>query len=74
MARRDRLIRNHLRLRYLVTTADEEVFDGVLFDADDLHIVLVETEQVAPNGERLAVDGQVWLPRPRVKYMQLVTR
>ncbi|SDJ07735.1 hypothetical protein SAMN05444157_1615 [Frankineae bacterium MT45] len=69
--RRDRLIRKSLRKRYLVTLTSGEAFDGVLVDADDAHIVLVDAESVSPNNDRLKVDGQLWLPRANVTYLQL---
>ena len=71
MSRADRLLKRHIRTRYLVTLATGEAFDGVLIDADERHIVLADVESVAPNGDRLTVDGHLWLPRPGVAYMQL---
>lgn len=70
MPRADRLVRSHLRERYLVTLNDGTAFDGLLMDADATTIVLVDAQQVAPNGDRLQVDGQIWLPRSGVAYMQ----
>lgn len=70
MPRADRLVRSHLRERYLVTLHDGTAFDGLLMDADATTIVLVDAQQVAPNGDRLQVDGQIWLPRSGVAYMQ----
>jgi hypothetical protein len=35
MARRDRLIRQALRERFVVTLRSGETFDGLLLDADD---------------------------------------
>jgi hypothetical protein len=68
--RSDRLIRQHYRDRYLVTLASGEAFDGILVDLDASHIVLADAESVRPDGERIKVDGQLWLPRPNVLYMQ----
>lgn len=70
MARADRLIRSHFRERYLVTLQDGTAFDGLLLDADATTIVLADAQQVAANGDRLQVDGQIWLPRSGVAYMQ----
>lgn len=69
--RRDRLLRDALKSRYLVTLANGEAYDGLLITYDEAHLVLADCEQVAPSGERLRVDGQLWLPRPNVVYMQL---
>lgn len=73
MARPDRLIRSALRTRYLITMTNDEAFDGVLFDADDMHLVLADASQLSRNGDRLQVDGHLWLPRFNVKYMQALT-
>jgi small nuclear ribonucleoprotein (snRNP)-like protein len=70
MRRPDRLLRDSIRSRYLVTLESDEAFDGVLIDADDMHVVLADAESVAPNGDRLKVDGQLWLPRLSIRYMQ----
>ena len=73
MARPDRLIRSMLRSRYIVTLSTEETFEGVLIDADDQHLVLADAVTLAANGDRLGVDGHLWIPRPAVKYMQILT-
>lgn len=65
------LIRRRLvRDRVLVTTTAGEAFAGVLLEADDRHLVLVDAAQVAPNGDRIQVDGQLWLPTVTVAYLQ----
>lgn len=68
--RADRLIRQHYRDRYLVTLASGEAFEGLLIDLDPSHIVLADAVSVRPDGERISVDGRLWLPRPNVLYMQ----
>ena len=68
--RADRLIRSTMRERVVVTLDSEETFDGLLLEADDRHIVLGDVEQVAPNGDRVKVDGHLWVPRLNVRYMQ----
>jgi hypothetical protein len=73
MGRADRLLRSKIRTRYLVSTADGEAFAGVLVDHDEQHLVFADVEQVALNADRLHVDGQLWLPRDRIKYMQTIT-
>jgi hypothetical protein len=72
VARRDRLIRAAERERFLVTMVDDEAFSGVLLDWDEGHFVLADAESVAPTGDRLSIDHYLWLPRPRIKYMQAV--
>lgn len=70
--RRDRLIRDAERQRFLVTMTDEEAFDGILLDWDEAHLVLADASSVARNGDRLQLDHHLWLPRPRVKYLQAI--
>ena len=69
MARRDRLVRLALRSRFLITTVDNEAFEGVLIDSDESNFVLADAAAVAANGVRSPVDGHLWIPRP-VRYMQ----
>lgn len=73
MARKDRLLRDAERGRFLFTLDTEEAFEGVLVDWDEAHFVIDNAFSVAPTGDRLAIDGPFWLPRPRVKYHQAVT-
>lgn len=66
----DRLLRRTIRTRYLVSVDSGEAFDGLLIDADERHVVLADVESVAGNGDRLRVDGQLWIPRLTITYMQ----
>lgn len=69
MARRDRLIRSHLRERFVVTMTGGESFEGLLLDVDDKTIQLADAH--AMDGvKRVVIDGVVFLPRPGVAYMQ----
>lgn len=69
MARRDRLIRQSLRERFIVTMASKATFDGLLLDVDDRTVRL--TNSFALEGSsRIAVDGDLYLPRGEVAYMQ----
>lgn len=73
MARKDRLLRDAERGRFLVTLDTEDAFEGVLVDWDDEHLVLADASSMAVTGDRLRLDGYQWLPRARVKYMQATT-
>lgn len=70
MARRDRLIRQSLRSRFLVTLHSGEAFEGVLLDFDESSFVLADATAVSPTGDRATVDGHLWLPRSGVVYLQ----
>lgn len=70
VARRDRLIRDMLRDRFVVTMHAGETFEGLLLDADDRTVQLADPVSIAANGDRLKVDGQLWLPREQIAYMQ----
>jgi hypothetical protein len=65
-----RLIRELERRRVVVTTVGAETFEGILLDADGGHLVLVDAAQLTEAGERVAIDGQLWLPADRVSYLQ----
>lgn len=70
MARKDRLLLMAERGRFLVTDDSGEALDGLLLDWDEAHVVLADAYQVSPSGDRNKLDGEIWLPRPRIKYMQ----
>lgn len=69
MARRDRLVRQALRERFVVTLHTNETFDGLLLDADDKTIHLADAYLLDGN-QRHKVDGELYLPRSGVAYMQ----
>jgi hypothetical protein len=70
MARPDRVVRSHLRTRFLITTHQNKTWDAVLMDADERSLLLADTELVNADGTRTKADGQVFLPRSDVAYMQ----
>lgn len=67
---RDRLLRASLRERFLITCVDGEAFAGLLVDVDTATVVLVDAAYHPPKGAPVAVDGQLFLPRTRIAYMQ----
>lgn len=71
MARRDRLVRQMLRQRFLVTLGSGETFDGLLMDADETVIVLADAWSLSTDGSRIKVDTSLYLPRWGVIYMQV---
>jgi hypothetical protein len=68
--RSDRLVRQHLRTRFVVTTKTGLTWDGVLMDADANSLLLFDVESVGHDGTRTKADGQVYIPRGDVAYMQ----
>lgn len=72
MIRADRIVRNLLRTRFVVTTKQSQTFSGVLLDADDRSLRLSEVEFVSADGTSTKADGQVFIPRADVAYMQQV--
>lgn len=70
MGRRDRLIRAHLRTRFVVTLKSGAAFDGLLVEADERTLVLADAWTVDPGG-RQSVDGRLFVPRVDVEFMQL---
>ncbi len=68
--RPDRIVRRHLRNRYLITVRSDETFEGLLVDADARTLVLASAFQVSPAGGREPITGQLFIPRDTVKYLQ----
>lgn len=67
---RDRLLAGRLRDRFVVTVESGETFVGLLGQVDERTVILHEAAALAANGDRTAVDGELYLPRGRVAYMQ----
>lgn len=71
MARsRDRILRDLLRSRFVVTTVDGATFEGLLVEVDDRTLLLADTFSVLADGQRVRVDGQLFIERTKVAYMQ----
>ena len=69
---RDRLLRERLCDKVVVTLKTGASFGGVLFKADDKALVLRDTQAlgVGPVGDHLAVDGELILFRTDIDFLQ----
>jgi hypothetical protein len=63
-------MRRALRERFVVTMTSGATFEGVLFDGDRRHLVLVDAAPVDGQSERHPIDGELWLDVDKVLYMQ----
>lgn len=70
MAKSDRIVRSLIRDRFVFTLLDDVTFEGVLLDSDERTFVLVDAAQIAADGSRKTVDGQLILDRTNVDYVQ----
>lgn len=70
----DRLLSMAERGRFLATldTTPEEAYEGVLVDYDNAHLIFADVDQIGKTGDRLKFDGEMWIQRNRIKYMQNV--
>lgn len=66
---RDRLLRGLLHDRLVVTLRSGETFDGLFIEADERVIRLANADLVTEKS-RVSVDGDLYLPRYDVIYMQ----
>lgn len=69
MGRRDKLIRQHLRERFVVTLRSGESFDGLLVDADEKTFRFVDAFAI-DGKNRVGVDGELFIPRDESLYLQ----
>jgi hypothetical protein len=69
-AKAQQLIADRLAVRVVVTQDDGQSFAGMIADLDDGWLLLREGEQLGPQGSRVAVDGELLLPRERIAYIQ----
>lgn len=66
----DRLMRDRLKARFIITTTTGEAFDGLLSEIDERTVVLVNVGVVKDVGSVAPVDGEVILRRDAIAYMQ----
>lgn len=66
---RDRLLKQLLRERFVVTLKTGESFEGLLDRWDESTIELIGVSAVTETS-RVKVDGRIYLPRGQVAYMQ----
>ena len=69
---RDRLLRERLCDKVVVTLKSGASFGGVLFKADERSLVLRDTQAlgVGPGGDHLVVDGELFLFRTDIDFLQ----
>lgn len=70
MSRADRVVRRLLRTEFLVTMKTGQTWQGILLEVDDRTLVLHSAAEIQPDGTRVSADGQIYLPRSDVAYMQ----
>jgi len=68
--RTNKIVADRLAIRVVVTQVDGQSFAGVVTDLDDGWLLLRETESLGPQGSRVAVDGELLLPRDRIAFIQ----
>lgn len=75
---RDRLLRNVLRERFLVTLKSGASFDGLLDEWSKDHFVFVDAGSMADapgqSRQRVAIQGELWIARADIDYMQKLPR
>lgn len=70
MSQRDRLMRERLLERVVVTLTTGETFDGMLHAVDDKSLTLLQASAVNAEGHAVKADGSVLIPRANVRYLQ----
>jgi len=66
----DRLLRQHLLDRYVVTVDAGETFTGLLADVDGRTVILRAVSVLIKDGSESPVDGDVVLRRESISYMK----
>lgn len=69
---RDRLLRERMCDKVVVTLKSGSAFSGILFKVDDRTLVLRDSHalQANPGGGNVVVDGEVLLFRTDIEFMQ----
>lgn len=68
--RRDRLLREHLLERFVVTLDDGTTFVGLLHSVDENTVCMVDAAVMGAGTQRTPVDGELYLDRFRIAFMQ----
>jgi len=67
--RKDRLLRALLMDRFTITLRNGASFDGLLAGVDEKTVRIVDA--FALDGKnRMSVDGELFIPRPEIVYLQ----
>lgn len=70
--RRDWLARS-IRRRVIVHTTDDRSVEGVLVAHDRAGVALASAAYLDAGPAPLALAGDLWLPRDRVRFVQVLT-
>ncbi len=68
--RRDRLLRDRIHERFVVTLTDGAAFTGLLSELDERVVRLVDAATLGPNRQQIPVDGELFIERARIAYLQ----
>lgn len=63
-------MRRLLREQFVVTMKSGDTWSGVLVEADEHTLSMLHVQKVQPDGTSVSADGQMFLPRSDVAYMQ----
>jgi hypothetical protein len=66
----ERLLGERLARQVVVTQSDGQSFAGLVAGHDAGWLLLREAEQFGPQGSRVAVDGELLIPRDRISFIQ----
>lgn len=70
MFKRDKLVRDALKERFVATLRDGQTFDGLLVAADEKTFRFVDAFAIDARAARARVDGELFLARAEVLYLQ----
>lgn len=69
---RDRLLKQVLRERFVVTPKDGPTFSAMLAEVDDRSLRFVDVSVIGESGESRPAQGELFIARSNVAYMQRV--
>jgi len=68
--RKERVLKDLLKERFIVSLVDGNAIDGLFIDADSKTMRLADCYRVTSDGTRMLLDGEMFIPRGNVTYIQ----
>lgn len=67
---KDKLLKDRLKTRFVVTLTDGQAFSGLLVEVDERSLALRDVKTYDRDAALQPVDGELIIPRDHISYIQ----